>query len=344
MRSLLAANINEIYLPQLQRAMAPVDDVRAIVSIYQLLRRERPAILHTHTAKAGSVGRIAATLYNRSAGGARVRVVHTYHGHVLDGYFGPLTTRVFTAAERQLARATDAIVAISPEIRNELLRDHRIGREEQYHVIPLGFDLRPMLAVKRDPAAVAAAQAALGLPAGAHVVSTVGRLTAIKQHQLFLETARRVATQDAHAHFLIAGDGELRGALEASARALGLSDRTHFLGWRGDLAAVYGATDVFLLTSRNEGTPVALIESLAAATPAVSTDVGGVRDVIGSRAGGLLAPFDDADALAAHVLALLADDARRRAMGEQGRRAVQAKYTIERLLDDMERLYRSLVS
>jgi len=327
----------------LQRPLSPVDDLRAAVSVYQILRSVRPAILHTHTAKAGSVGRLAAAFYNRT-GGAKVRVVHTYHGHVLDGYFGSMTTQIFTEAERQLARATDAIVAISPQIRTELLEEHRIGLEKQYHVIPLGFDLRAMAAVSRDEAAQTAARAALALPAGAHVVTTVGRLTAIKAHQLFLEAAHRIAARDAGAVFLIVGDGELRSVLEASARTLGLSDRTRFLGWRGDLAAIYGATDVFLLTSRNEGTPVALIESLAAGAPAVSTDVGGVRDVIDGDGVGLLAPFGDADALASRTLELLADPARRRLMGEQGRRAMLARYTLDRLLDDMERLYRSLVS
>jgi glycosyltransferase involved in cell wall biosynthesis len=344
MRSLLPAHVKATRLPTLQRATRPVDDLRAVVSIYRLLHRIGPAILHTHTSKAGTVGRIAAALYNRTTRGPRVRVVHTYHGHVLDGYFGPLTTGIFTGTERQLARVTDALVAISPLVKTELLRQHHIGRDEQYHVIPLGFDLGPMLAANRDESARAAARSALDLRPSAHVVTTVGRLTAIKQHRLFLEAARRVAKQDADTLFLIVGDGELRGELEAAAGALGLAERTRFLGWRGDLATIYGATDVFLLTSRNEGTPVALIESLAAGVPAVSTDVGGVRDVIDSDEVGLLAPFGDADALAASVRTLLSDTARRRSMGERGRRAMRAKYALDRLLDDMERLYRSLVS
>jgi glycosyltransferase involved in cell wall biosynthesis len=339
----LPSGVDAIYLPTLQRRVAPIDDARAVAALCRLLYRVRPAIIHTHTAKAGTIGRLAAAIHNRTAGRrAPVRVVHTYHGHVLDGYFGPVATRCFTSAERQLARLTDAIVAISLRIKTELLVGHRIGREAQYHVVPLGFDLTPLLAV--DDVARQAARSALGIPTGAHVVSTVGRLTAIKQHRLFLETAQRIGQRDASALFIIAGDGELRQQLEASARTLGLEQRTRFLGWRRDLPTIYAATDVFLLTSRSEGTPVALIESLAAGVPAVSTDVGGVRDVIDSSDAGLLAPFGDADALAAAVGALLADRSRRRAMGEHGRGAMLARYTLDRLVDDVEGLYRELLA
>jgi glycosyltransferase involved in cell wall biosynthesis len=182
----------------------------------------------------------------------------------------------------------------------------------------------------------------LGIPAGSHVVSTVGRLTAIKDHRLFLEAARLVAGGDPTSLFLIVGDGELRHDLEQAARANGIADRTRFLGWRRDLATVYGATDVFLLTSRNEGTPVALIEALAAGVPGVSTDVGGVRDVIEEGVSGLLAPPGDASTLASHVASLLQDPARARDMGERRRAAVVNRYHIDRLVSDVAALYREL--
>ena len=339
----LPSDVEATHLRMLQRQVAPIDDVRAVIAVCALLRRYRPAIVHTHTAKAGTVGRVAAAIHNRTAGRhAPARVVHTYHGHVLDGYFSPVTTQFFTSAERQMARLTDAIVAISPRIKNELLADHHIGRASQYHVVPLGFELNPLLAV--DDAARREARRTLDIPADAHVVSTVGRLTAIKQHALFLETAQRIGRSDADALFLIAGDGELRGTLEATARTLGIEPQTRFLGWRRDLPTIYAASDVFLLTSRNEGTPVALIESLASGVPGVSTDVGGVRDVIDNDQVGLLAPFGDSEALATAVLALLADAPRRVVMGERGRRAMAARYTLDRLLDDVERLYRELLT
>jgi len=293
-------------------------------------------------AKAGAIGRVATAIYNRTAGrDARARVVHTYHGHVLEGYFSPAKTRAFLSVERTLARVTDRLIAISPRIRKELLDDYRIGRPEQYHVVPLGFDLDRLTSI--GDADRRAARAALGIPAEAAVVSTAGRLTAIKRYDLFLDTARLVADRHSEALFLVAGDGELRAALEAQARANGIADRVSFLGWRRDLDTLYAASDVFLLTSRNEGTPVALIESLAAAVPGVSTDVGGVRDVIDSDRVGLLAPFGDARALADHVQALLADRDRRRRMGEAGRQAVASRYGLDRLIGDVERLYRELL-
>jgi glycosyltransferase involved in cell wall biosynthesis len=293
-------------------------------------------------AKAGTLGRLAAALYNRTAGRhARARIVHTYHGHVLEGYFSRGKTRVFVGVERQLARATDAIIAISPQIQTELLGEHRIGRPEQYRVIPLGFDLTTLTGIDDD--ARRHARSALAIPEGAHVMTTVGRLTAIKQHCLFLETARHVAAADPTAVFLVVGDGELRHELETGATTMGIADRVRFLGWRRDLATIYGATDIFLLTSRNEGTPVALIESLAAGVPGVSTEVGGVRDVIKDSDIGLMAPFGDAIGLADAVLTLFADPARRRAMGARGRESVVVRFGLDRLVDDVEALYRELL-
>jgi len=329
-------------LRSLRRDIAPLHDAVALAQVLDTLRDFRPHIVHTHMAKAGAIGRVATAIYNRTAGrDARARVVHTYHGHVLEGYFSPAKTRAFLSVERTLARVTDRLIAISPRIRKELLDDYRIGRPEQYHVVPLGFDLDRLTSI--GDADRRAARAALGIPAEAAVVSTAGRLTAIKRYDLFLDTARLVADRHSEALFLVAGDGELRAALEAQARANGIADRVSFLGWRRDLDTLYAASDVFLLTSRNEGTPVALIESLAAGVPGVSTDVGGVRDVIDSDRVGLLAPFGDARALADHVQALLADRDRRRRMGEAGRQAVASRYGLDRLIGDVERLYRELL-
>jgi glycosyltransferase involved in cell wall biosynthesis len=342
MRYLMAPSVDARQLTSLRRPVSVLHDADAVARVLGLFREFRPHILHTHMAKAGTVGRVAAAIYNRTAGrNAPTRVVHTYHGHVLEGYFSPRKTRAFLGIERSLARVTDRLVAISPAIRDELIATHRIGRPEQYCVIPLGFDLDQMAAI--GDAERQAARRVIGLAADAHVVSTVGRLTAIKQHDLFLNAARLIAANDAHAHFLVTGDGELRGALEQQARDAGLADRVHFLGWRRDLDTVYAATDVFLLTSRNEGTPVALIESLAAGVPGVSTDVGGVRDVIHSAEVGLLAPSGDAAALAQQVATLIAAPHRRREMGAAGRRSVLARYGLGRLVDDVERLYRELV-
>jgi glycosyltransferase involved in cell wall biosynthesis len=342
MRYLLAPSVDATHLPALRRPLAPAHDAIALAQLLDLMRDLRPQIVHTHMAKAGTLGRVAAAIYNRTAGrDHRARVVHTYHGHVLEGYFTPAKTRLFLGIERSLTGATDRIVAISPRIRTELLEDYRIGRAEQYRVVPLGFDLGGLAAIddqRRDQARVE-----LAIPAGAPVVTTVGRLTAIKQQRLFLDAAQQIAADHPSAVFLVVGDGELRAELEKAAATLAIAARVRFLGWRRDLETIYGATDIFLLTSRNEGTPVALIESMAAGCAGVSTAVGGVADVLESDAVGLLAADGDATALARHVSALLADSDRRRRLGAAGRALVVARYGLDRLLDDIDALYRELL-
>ena len=341
MRYLAAADANLQFVPTLQRAIAPLDDLRSLVSLYQEMRRFKPTIVHTHMAKAGLLGRVAAVAYNRTRGRApRARVVHTYHGHVLDGYFGGLATTIFIALERQLARVTDAIIAISPAIRADLLNTYRIGRAEQYRIVPLGFDLSGFAAA--DEAARRRARAELRIAADAPVLATVGRLTAIKNYSLLLDAAQRVAARFPNLVVLLAGDGELRADLEAQAARLGISANLRFLGWRRDLPTIYAATDVFALTSRNEGTPVALIEAMAAGVPGVSTDVGGVGDVIASEAMGVRVAVDNVAGFAAAIERLLGDPAARLAMGAAARAHVLSRYDITRLINDIEMLYQSL--
>jgi glycosyltransferase involved in cell wall biosynthesis len=331
------------YLDHLRRPVAPPHDLAALAQIYRALCRFRPALVHTHMAKAGTLGRIATLAYNATAGrSAPARIVHTYHGHVLEGYFSARTTRWVLAIERILARHTDAIVAISPRVRDELVDTYHIGRAAQYQVIPLGFDLDAFARI--DDAARQRARDAMRVPAHASVVATVGRLTAIKRHQLFLQVAAMVAARLPETVFLIAGDGELRDELESSSRQLGLESRVRFLGWRRDLATIYAATDVFVLTSRNEGTPVALIESMACGVPGVSTDIGGIRDVIASPDMGVAVGSDDAAALSEHVVALLDHRERRRLMGACAREWVLERYGVVRLVHDITGLYQQLLS
>ena len=331
------------YIESLCRPLSPVDDLRTLLRLYREFKAIRPAIVHTHMAKAGMLGRLAALAYNATRGSApRAKVVHTYHGHVLDGYFSRLMTAVFINIERALASISDRIIAISPAIRQELLETYRIGSAAAYRVVALGFDLAPFAAVDED--ARVDARRTLGLPADARVVSTVGRLTAIKQHRLFLDTVKRVIAAHPGTIAVIAGGGELEEDLKAYAASLGIADRVRMLGWRRDLPVIYAATDVFLLTSRNEGTPVALIEAMASGVPGVSTAVGGVIDVIGGADTGRTAPFGDADGLARAINELLAAPLERREMGRRARARVLAHYDINRLVTDIATLYRELLA
>ncbi|MBY0493453.1 MAG: glycosyltransferase [Cyanobacteria bacterium] len=343
MSYLIAPGSHAIHVPTLCRPLSPLNDLRTLFRLYGEMQRARPLIVHTHMAKAGLLGRLAAGLYNATRGSApRARVVHTYHGHVLEGYFSPLMTGIFIGLERMLARASDRIIAISPAIERDLRHTFHIGRADQYRVVPLGFDLSEFASVNdhaRDQA-----RRTLQLAPGAEVVSTVGRLTAIKQHRLFLEAVCDAAKTRSKLIALVAGDGELRAGLEAYAREIGIADRVRFLGWRRDLATIYAATDVFLLTSRNEGTPVALIEAMASGVPGVSTDVGGVKDVIATDDLGAKVRDGNADALAAHIVRYLADPALRRETGMRARAAVLGRYSLERLVNDILAVYRELLA
>ena len=334
--------VKTTHVSALQRPLAPASDAAALRRLYRVMCEVRPAIVHTHMAKAGALGRVAAVLYNRTAGRRHpARIVHTYHGHVLEGYFSPRKTAVFIRAERRLARVTDRIVAISPQIEHELLEMYRIGREPQYAVVPLGFDLTPFAAI--SPGDRAQARAALAIPEGAPVIATVGRLTAIKRHEVLLEAARVVVDRHPDAVIIVAGDGERAPELEAMTRRLRIATNVRLLGWRRDLTTIYAATDVFALTSRNEGTPVALIEAMASAVPGVSTDVGGVSDVIADDSVGRRVPEGDARQFAEAVLALLADP-HRQAIGERARARVLARYGIERLVHDVAALYHAILT
>src|SRR5581483_1533976 len=332
-------HVESTFVPTLQRSIAPMADLRTLLALLRHMRRFRPHIVHTHMAKAGLLGRSASCLFNILHPRSRAIVIHTYHGHVLDGYFSRTMTAMFIGLERMLARVSDVLIAVSPRVRDELVQRHHIGSAAQFQVVPLGLDLDAYARIDEDDRRQA--RQALDLPPNVPVVTTVGRLTAIKQHSLFLDVAHRIAGVHPHAIFLIAGDGELRSDLEAQAERLGLSSRVRFLGWRRDLTTLYGATDVFLLTSRNEGTPVALIEAMAAGVAGVATDVGGVRDVLDDP--DLVRPFGDAEGLAESVLRLLRDPERRAAAADSGRRASLARFHFRRLRDDIAALYRTLL-
>jgi len=330
-------DVTPVLLPTLGREVRPVEDLRSVVALRRIIRCERPSILHTHTAKAGTVGRVAALV----AGRRRPRlVVHTFHGHVLSGYFSPRKQRVFAAIERLLARRTDVLVAVSDEVRDDLLA-LGIGRPGQVRVIPLGFDLAPFA---MSPPEAAAARTRmrerLGVPQDAPLVTTVARLVPIKRVDVFLQAAGRVAASHPNTWFCVAGDGELRDELLASAHARALGPRVAWPGFVAEMPDLYAASDVVVLCSDNEGTPVSLIEALAAEVPVVATDVGGVPAVVAHEESGLLAPRGDAAAVAAGMARLLDDPELRARLAGAGRRSVMERFDLGRLVADVVALYR----
>jgi glycosyltransferase involved in cell wall biosynthesis len=331
----LARGVRPVIVPgMVGEASLKPRDATALAALYGLMRRERPHIVHTHTAKAGFLGRVAARL-----AGVPV-VVHTYHGHVLRGYYRPATTMLLRAMERTLAARTDGIIAVSDRVKQDLV-DYRVAAADKITVMHLGFELQPFLDSSTHRGSL---RRELGLRNGAKLVGIVGRIFPIKNHRLFVEAAARVSAAVPAARFLVVGDGALRSQIEDQARQLGLADRVIFTGWRRDLPRVYADLDVLVVSSDNEGTPVSVIEAMASARPVVGTRVGGLPDLVREGRDGHLVPPGDADELAGAIIRLLRDDEAAQRMGQAGRDAVRQRFGISRLLAEMEGFYRRLLA
>jgi glycosyltransferase involved in cell wall biosynthesis len=324
-------------VPELQREVSPLGDSKAVRHLARLIVQERPHVLHTHTAKAGAVGRAAARL----AGSARPPVVvHTFHGHTLEGYFGPAKQAAYRIVERALAHETDALIAVSPEVRDDLLAIG-VGRASQYAVVRLGIELS-----ERTEGAERGGELleALGIARERFTVGWVGRMTAVKRAHDVLQALRLLHDRGHDAALVMVGDGPDRPELEALARELGIEHSTRFVGYQHEVGPWFHAFDALLLPSRNEGTPVSAIETLAAGRPVVASRVGGLPDVVQDGVDGYLVPVGDV-AAAAGMLARLADDPElRRRMGSTGRERVLARYQVPRLVEDVDRLYRALLA
>ena len=318
-------------LPTLGRVISPLDDLRALTGLVLLARSFKPDIVHTHLAKAGALGRIAARI-----AGVRT-VVHTYHGSVFRGYFGQRESAVYLGIERALARITTRIVAITSGQKADLV-DLGIAPSSKIVEIPLGLDLDHF----RELPAREAALSALGLPREGRYVAIVARLVPIKDIPTFLRAFALVTESLPDVRGLVVGDGPERGAVERLAQNLGLERRCRFLGWRADLPNVYAASDVVALTSLNEGSPVSVIEAMASGRAVVATAVGGVPDVV-SEATGILVPVGDHRGFADAIVSLLRDPDRRAELGRKGREVAIRRFASDRLVADIDRLYIDLL-
>jgi glycosyltransferase involved in cell wall biosynthesis len=329
--------VDVVALAELGRDIAPLRDTVATLRLARLIRRERPQIVHTHTAKAGTVGRVATLL----AGGAdRPIIVHTFHGHVLRGYFGPIRTRAFGLLERWLAGMSDVLVAVSPEVRDDLVA-LGVAPAEKFAVLRLGIELERRVASADGRADM---RRLLGVPPERFVVGWIGRMTGVKRTDDVVLALKGVRDRGVDACLWMVGDGPDREHVERAAHRLGLARHCFFLGYQEDISPYYAAFDAFLLPSANEGTPVVAIEALAAGRPVVATRVGGVPDVVRDGEDGFLADPGDVETLADRLATLAADPDLRRTMGEHGRARVLPRYAVGRLIEDVDRLYRSLLA
>ena len=337
------AGINPVVIPEMSRELSPKD----LLVIYKLLRemiRFKPDIIHTHKAKAGAVGRSAGLIYKLLTGG-RCKIIHTYHGHIFHSYYGKAKTSLFISIERALARlATDIIITISEQQREEISGVFRVGRFRQYRVIPLGIDFKQkserLGSLKSDP----------DIP----LIGIVGRLCEVKNHSMFIDAIHELRQLGAHARAVIIGDGHLRPALESQAQKLQVADKIVFTGFRDDVLSLYNDLDIVGLTSLNEGTPLTLIEAMSCGIPAVSTEVGGVVDLMGQRLEildgmsvwehGLTVPSGNSLLFARAMKYLIDNPQTRKEMGLRARSFVRSHLSKERLITDIENLYREEIT
>jgi glycosyltransferase involved in cell wall biosynthesis len=323
-------------LPEMRRSINLLRDWSAYRKLKALIRDFRPDIVHTHAAKAGALGRRAAF-----ACGVPV-TVHTFHGHVFHSYFGRLRTGMYKSVERKLAQRTSAIIAISEKQKEELTTIHRICDPGKVHVIPLGFDLDRFHA--DGEARRKAFRERYGLAEGTVAIGIIGRLVPVKNHRLFIEALAHVKRSSGIPFKgFIVGDGEERGRLERLVHERGLQQDVVFTSWEKQADRVYPGLDIVCLTSFNEGTPVSLIEAQAAGKPIVSTQVGGVENIVLPGANALLAPAGSDPVFFDHLLTLVNDPHLRKRMSEKGWDHVKDKFHYQRLVRDTKALYQQLL-
>lgn len=323
--------VKPFIVPELGRDISLKNDFTAFFKLYSLIKRIKPDIIHTHTAKAGFLGRLAGIL-----AGVPLKI-HTFHGHVFHGYFSRLKSAIFILAERLLGYYTNKIIAVSDTIKKELLH-YKIANSDKVITVPLGLELDKLLSLEQKN------------ENGEFKIGIVGRLTGIKNHKLFLQVAKEFVYKNKNnkgyqVKFVVIGDGELKNELIDYVGSLGIGN-VEFKGWIKDVRDIYRNLDIVLLTSLNEGTPVSLIEAMAAAKPVIATDVGGVRDLLlpicdklGIPAEHILTQSNNAKQIIDNLSLLLQDKELRTNFGQAGREFVKNSFTKERLIKDMEKLY-----
>jgi glycosyltransferase involved in cell wall biosynthesis len=338
--------IEPIIIPEMKRSIHPINDGQAYRKVKELINKIKPDIVHTHAAKSGVIGRMAADACKVPV------IVHTFHGHVFHSYFNKLTSSTFIHIERYLAKRSSGIIAISKSQKDELCNTYKICPEEKVNIIPLGLDLDKFRigftgkrATFRSRFFIAEDEIAIGI---------IGRIVPVKNHSLFAAIAAQVLRQtDKKVKFIIIGDGESRSQLETELKAANVdyayypeeqrSAQAICTSWQTDMDIVLAGLDIVMLTSHNEGTPVSLIEAQAAARPIVSTDVGGVSDVVLNGVSGYTAEAGNAEEFTAALLKLIDDEQLREQMGLKGQDFVQQKFSYNRLVTDMSAYYYRLL-
>jgi glycosyltransferase involved in cell wall biosynthesis len=340
--------ITTLSIPDMGRSLHPYRDYKAYKNVQKIIKNFKPDIVHTHAAKPGAIGRLAATSVSDTI------IVHTYHGHVFHSYFGQLKTKFIINTERFLAKRSDVLIAISDQQKKELVEEFKIAGNDKFRIIPLGFELEKFHENQEQKRKKFREEFKLGNDEIA--IGIIGRLVPIKNHSLFLEGIDYVmkTTQKKIRAFII-GDGETKKELQEKAKKMGIrfasigdnADEAAsliFTSWRSDIDTVNAGLDIIVLTSLNEGTPVSLIEAQAANKPIVSTRVGGIADIVIENETALLSDVGDTAGFQKNLLKLVEDEPLRNCLGKKGADHVQQKFRVERLVKDMKNLYQELLA
>ena len=321
------SGVKVITIPELVRSIHPLNDLKALFGLIRIFRNEKPYIVHTHTSKAGILGRWAAFF-------AKIKViVHTPHGHVFWGYFNKWKTACFILLEILTASITDKIITLTEQEKKDHLR-FKIAPDEKFTVIHSGVDLTAFSDARINAPAM---REKLGIPPEAFVVGTAGRLTPIKGQRYLLEAAAVISARKPDLFFVFLGDGELAPELSKMATSLGIKNAM-FLGWRQDVPEVMSTFDIFVLPSLNEGMGKVLVEAMALGKPIVASDVGGIPDLVIHNHNGLLVPPADVEGLVNSINLLLHDPIKRKEMGDRGK-VIAADYSAEAMIQKIDRLY-----
>ena len=322
-----------VIIPQLKREINPINDLLALFRLYFLFRREKFDIVHTHTAKAGALGRMAAYLARRPI------IVHTPHGHNFYGYFGKGLSKAIVLIERFLANFTDKIIALTELEKNDFIR-FKIAPEQRLSVIYQGLELDRSMRLDEDRVKT---REILGIGLDGNLVGMIGRLEPIKGPGYFVESAKYVAQNFPKTKFIIVGEGSLRRVLEKKIEEYGLRNRFTLLGWREDIGAVLSILDILVLPSLNEAVGMVLIEAQAQGIPIVATQVGGIPEIVRNNQTGILVPAGDSKELAKAISYLLADRQKRLQMSEAAKDWVKGRFEAKTMVDKISELYEELI-
>ncbi len=324
--------VKPINVNSMGRELRLLKDISALIHIIKIIQKIRPDIVHTHTAKAGMLGRFAAKLM-----GVKI-IVHTFHGNVFKDYFGKRKTAFFIFLEKRLAKISSKIIAISEQQKQELI-DLKITLNEKIQVVPLGFDFDNVMPSNSDKGKF---RKKYSIPKDSPLIGIIGRLAPIKNHMLFLDIAEKLLAKNENIFFSIIGDGELRGNLQEEIHRRNLADKIIITGVIKDLKPVYADLDFVLLTSNNEGTPVAIIEAMACKKVVMTTKVGGVEDFVENRVNGFYFPKGNSELFIKEIESLLRNDTKSEAMINAASKKAFQQFSFNRLTKDIENMYKSL--